>query len=196
MNAQFLVLIRLSVLVLMPVVPAFLLFKALPSKAIVSGPFQGLRINLGGSFAAYFVILLILISSHSVWNPVLVEVWSVDGNVLDEAGNPIPGLLSTDISVNPPPVSIIGPGAFHLEVATELGPTGDSRYPSITISRDNLRPTLIHLEPAKSIDSANLKIDWDANRQRVQISRIVLRPLPAYNAAGAPPPLVTPSRQP
>ena len=37
-----------------PIVPAYLLFKALPSTAIVTGLLHGFKIDLGGAFAGYF----------------------------------------------------------------------------------------------------------------------------------------------
>jgi hypothetical protein len=51
-------LLYIAVLVLVPIIPAYLLFRALPSEATASGPFKGLSIKLGGAFAGYFLVLL------------------------------------------------------------------------------------------------------------------------------------------
>lgn len=57
-------LIELAAILLLPVVPAYLLYAVLPSSADVSGPFKGLNIKLTGAFGGYF--LLVLLSSGYV----------------------------------------------------------------------------------------------------------------------------------
>jgi hypothetical protein len=184
MDPSSVAIIRLSVLVLLPIIPAFLLFKALPSTAMVSGPFQGLTINLGGSFAGYFVVLLILLSAHSVWSPVPIEVWTIDGSVLDASGKPIPA-PRMNVSVLPPPLALDDAGGFSGKVSTGVGPTGYSEYPKIEVSGKDLIPRKIDLKPGKSVNDDDLKIDWDASRQTVQITKIVMQPAPQYNEATA-----------
>ena len=44
---------------LIPLVPAYILYKTLPAETSVSGPFQGLKINLSGAFGGYFLLVLI-----------------------------------------------------------------------------------------------------------------------------------------
>jgi len=46
------------IIVLLPLIPAFLLYKFLPSKTNAAGPFKGLNIKLSGAFAGYFILLL------------------------------------------------------------------------------------------------------------------------------------------
>jgi hypothetical protein len=46
------------IIFLLPLIPAFLLYKFLPSKSTASGPFKGLNIKLSGAFAGYFILLL------------------------------------------------------------------------------------------------------------------------------------------
>ncbi len=57
----YLILIVKAVVTLLPIVPAYVLFRALPSQAEVSGPFQGMTIKLGGAFSAYFIVFLLLL---------------------------------------------------------------------------------------------------------------------------------------
>ena len=55
----FVIGIFLVVIVLIPMIPAWLIFKNLPSEAAVKGPFiKGLKVNLQGAFAGYFVIFI------------------------------------------------------------------------------------------------------------------------------------------
>jgi len=47
----------LAALLLVPLVPAYILYKNLPSKTSVKGPFRGLNIQLTGSFGGYFLLV-------------------------------------------------------------------------------------------------------------------------------------------
>ncbi len=51
----------LLVIILVPIVPAFVFFKWLPAEGNVAGTWHGMRIKLTGAFAGYFAIFLILI---------------------------------------------------------------------------------------------------------------------------------------
>jgi hypothetical protein len=192
MNPTVALLIRVCILVIVPVFPAFLLFKALPSKAIITGPLQGLNLNLSGAFGAYFALVLLLIGAHSVWDPPIGKVWSLDGTVMDENGNPMPTLETAQVKVDPAPIRIIGSGAFHVDFATTVGPTGDPIYPSLTIAGSNFLESPIPLDPVHPIENKDLKIEWDSNKQRIHITRIVMHKLPAYNESGPAPAPVNP----
>jgi len=48
----------LAAVLLLPLVPAFLLYKFLPSKTSVAGPFKGLNLKLTGAFGGYFLLVL------------------------------------------------------------------------------------------------------------------------------------------
>jgi hypothetical protein len=48
----------LAAVLLLPLIPAFLLYKFLPSKTNVSGPFKGLNLKLTGAFGGYFLLVL------------------------------------------------------------------------------------------------------------------------------------------
>jgi hypothetical protein len=55
-------LITLSVLVFLPLVPAIIIFKIFPNdKVVTKGPFKGLKVNLSGAFAGYFIVLVSLL---------------------------------------------------------------------------------------------------------------------------------------
>src|SRR6185436_18365996 len=51
----------LAAVLLLPLIPAFLLYKFLPSKTNVSGPFKGLNLKLTGAFGGYFLLVLIAV---------------------------------------------------------------------------------------------------------------------------------------
>jgi hypothetical protein len=66
MNNLFL--LALTTILLLPLVPAFLLYKFLPSKTNVSGPFKGLNVKLTGAFGGYFLLVL---TSLGIFFPIL-----------------------------------------------------------------------------------------------------------------------------
>src|SRR2546426_12406506 len=77
--------------ILLPVIPALLLYKLLPSTADVSGPFHGMQVKLGGAFAGYFLLVLVI----SYWpgrkpRELGYEVWTVKGQIEEDDGTTIP----------------------------------------------------------------------------------------------------------
>ena len=58
----------LAAVMLLPLIPAFLLYKFLPSRTSVSGPFKGLNIKLTGAFGGYFLLVL---TSIGIFFPLL-----------------------------------------------------------------------------------------------------------------------------
>jgi hypothetical protein len=74
-------LVILLAIVLLPLVPAILLFKFLPSDASAQGPWKGLKIKVGGSFAGYFIMALLLtaISRHYVMPPLTETQFVISG---------------------------------------------------------------------------------------------------------------------
>jgi hypothetical protein len=91
----------------LPIIPAFLFFKLLPNTAIVGGPFKGLKINLGGAFAGYF---LLFITAVPFMNRLIIlksdeyQVWQIKGAIVDERTNkPIPRSKNPRVVVYPAP---------------------------------------------------------------------------------------------
>src|SRR5665647_606192 len=58
----------LAAVMLLPLIPAFLLYKFLPSRTSVGGPFKGLNIKLTGAFGGYF---LLVITAIGIFFPLL-----------------------------------------------------------------------------------------------------------------------------
>src|SRR3954471_5412733 len=83
----------LSFVILLPLVPAFLLFTVLPSRAVVSGPLSGLQVNLSGAFGGY-VALTVFITGVAATNHMLKPanpVWHVRGAIQLEQDDIPPG---------------------------------------------------------------------------------------------------------
>jgi hypothetical protein len=80
-GAVFQLLVILFSVVLLPLVPAILLFKLLPSDATAEGPWKGLKIKVGGAFAGYFIVALLLtgISYYYVSPPLTQTEYRISG---------------------------------------------------------------------------------------------------------------------
>lgn len=68
MTTTYSLLYVLAAVMLLPLVPAFLLYKFLPSRTSVGGPFKGLNIKLTGAFSGYF---LLVITAIGIFFPLL-----------------------------------------------------------------------------------------------------------------------------
>jgi hypothetical protein len=51
--------LTLAFVLIIPLIPALIIYKYLPSKTAVKGPFKGLNINLTGAFGGYFLLVII-----------------------------------------------------------------------------------------------------------------------------------------
>lgn len=181
--------ITLTIVLLLPLAPAYFLFRALPeNQAEVSGPLQGFQIKLGGAFAGYFVILILALSTHNQWNPPpKLQVWELDGQVVNAQGSPVQVLDWGDLSVDPEPMARQKNGNFRLTVATSLSPGGEVLYPAVTVGHKDLQSITIHLNPKQGCkpDDEGVKQCWDVMNKVVQLGKIHLNALPEYATATA-----------
>jgi hypothetical protein len=83
MNNNILNFIYLAIIVLLPIIPAFILFKYLPSTGNVEGPLKGLTIKFAGSFAGYFAVFILLYLKIPLLPSPREEytVWTVNGKI-------------------------------------------------------------------------------------------------------------------
>jgi hypothetical protein len=166
----------LAWIVLLPIVPAFLLFKALPSSsASVSGPLERLKIKLGGAFAGYFSVLIVVIYTHAIWNPPpAFQVWDISGRLQDEKGAAIEVLDSGSISLTPP-TFMTGPGGyFRIKIMTVPAQDGAPDYPVLNVRIPNFQTKMIRLEPLDAPDPDVLK-RVKLNARTIAFDRIILR---------------------
>ncbi len=169
-------------MILLPLVPAYLLFRVLPSSsASVDGPWQGLNIKLGGAFAGYFIVVLLIFSAyHQVKPPPQgFEVWEVKGSNITGMNNKDLGPISeSDFSTHPGWMQDAGGSDFHMYVYTRPG-TGNTEYPVIHIQRGN-QEAYVDLDPSRP-KTSKPRIDWDTKHHIVRVSNVVLTPTSSYN---------------
>lgn len=194
-------LIVVIVSVLVPIIPAYLLYKLLPSTGSVEGPFQGLQIKLGGAFAGYFLVLLVIIAFWKTQNT-NYEVWKVSGWTNFEGGDNL-DKTKVFILVNPSP-TLQSDGTFQINVLKQANATGEMDLPTLVVDQPaaeyNYQPAPVHLTQStnsKFPNSYHITIPkWWTLTPNISIDEpIVIKKketvqLPSYTAnAPAPKPL-------
>src|SRR5271168_3825451 len=104
--------IYIAIELLVPIVPAFLFNWLLPGSTIVSGPLKGLKINLTGAFAGYFLLFFLI---YLAPRPKGGEVWTVIGKI--SADPDVAAQYQLDCRVAPPLTNIAGDNkSFELKL--------------------------------------------------------------------------------
>jgi hypothetical protein len=145
--------------ILLPLIPAILLFKLLPSSADVSGPFHGFQIKLGGAVAAYF--LLVMVISFGPRPTPRFEVFTVRGQVQDENGDP---MMENKIKMNIEPRSVVyrKDGSFDMEFMVKPNSKGEWELPTLNVDWEPPQlfgNAIVHLDPNKQRFGTNYKIE-------------------------------------
>jgi hypothetical protein len=190
----------LAGVILLPLIPAFIIFKLLPASADVSGPLQGFEIKLGGAFGAYFaLVVLILFTKNAIWDPPppVYQVWTVTGTINDNGGSSISPLGEGDISLLPPSLSEQS-GWFTIDIPVKPGQGGVADYPTLSISHPGYQSVYVNLNPASAPPTG---VRFDAAAHTVNVTGLRLQPLPAYTPAaplnpGTPPAAAHPQTAP
>ena len=192
-------LLTLVSVVLLPIIPAYFLFKALPSSANVSGPFQGLEVKLGGAFAGYFLLFVfIIVKLNTIMPPPSAEVWEVSGHVTDAHGGHIMRLDPNDVTMSPPHIYWDNDGGFTIRVTTTSTPAGGTEYPKLNIGHTNFQYVTIPLDPRKLMIQKKDGVTVDPEHHQIEFAHIALTenpPVAPYSASGTLPPAAVPTTQ-
>ncbi len=172
------VLLLSTLVVLLPMVPAFILFKFLPesSKAEAEGPYHKLKIKLGGAFAGYFVVVLLMSGLlHGHFKPEsgsAYEIWKVVGEIANPTDALLPELKPQMFTVSPPAAV----------------PGREFRIPGIYIDRKKLKesevdPYIAIRIPGYVPVSVFLNDqEWDEKEREIRLKPITLVRNPSFQA--------------
>ncbi|HEU5402667.1 MAG TPA: hypothetical protein VFU86_14995 [Terriglobales bacterium] len=190
-------LLNLAAIILLPTFPAYLLFKALPlSTAEIKGPFKGFELKLGGAFAGYFALVVLVL--YTIPPPPKAEVWQVDGQIVDPRGNPIEPLEASDVSVAPPWVRFYPDGAFRM-FFSPVPTLNGLDYPELVIQHTQHGRVTIPLDPDRK-DSVphDISITRDPGKRVINLHRIALAPqaVGAYSGNGPAPTPISANQEP
>ena len=126
-----------------PFLPAYIIYKKLPSDTIVNGPFQGFNINLTGAFGGYFLLVLLALGfAYFALTPAkpCYEVWDLTGRLEVQMTEPNTDkgfvyLKDTKIDVIPPNLKVGSNGKFTMKIIVEPGHVeGEREFPALMFS--------------------------------------------------------------
>jgi hypothetical protein len=190
----------LTLVIMLPIIPAFLLFKALPSRANASGPFHGLEIKLGGAFAGYFVLVILVIAElprmRSFIEPQTAQVWTVEGHLVDQKGQALE-LGPCDIQFTPPAAIDQRDNWFKARFTTGMTVEGGMvEFPSVSIAHPGFPNARIPLTPT-DVKGSDWHATVDESSHAIKLNAIVFKKPPGeYAPTGAPPKAVDPPPSP
>lgn len=187
-STELLVLVRLVLLIVLPIIPAYLLFKILPSSANLEGPLKGMELKLGGAFAGYFaLVLLVLVEWNKIFPPPKFDVWEVTGQINYDTSPPEP-LASDDIRMAPPSLQPLGGGTFRIYFYTMPGPAGQFDFPKLTLGHSGFRSVTIDLKtPVSDFEKSQEERDEDNHLIALKPINLVKDSPDPYKGTGQPP---------
>lgn len=154
LNQVLLILLAKSIITLLPLVPAVILFKYLPSStAAVSGPLGGLGVKFGGAFGGYFIVFLFLWHGLDFDQP-HYRTWTVTGKVV--ASGPNADFHPNDIAwrVRPPDIGVNTDGTFKFQVAVLEKPDGEPVLPTVLVDLPGFVSQTVHLDLTDATDAS------------------------------------------
>lgn len=189
--------IRIATVVLLPMIPAYVLYKALPGKAYVTGPLEGFTIRLTGGFAGYFCLVLLLLI---FWrSEPKYELWEVKGQVRCK-NCPEFDIQRMSMNLRPPNQSVTDDGLFNIQIARAPGMTGEMKFPTLVIEHPDYATVSIDLNEATPRYGQMFKKLTRDNWSREIIvegyrdNAIALEKKLPYVPAGTPPQAITTSQ--
>jgi hypothetical protein len=171
-------LIFITALVILPLIPAVVLFKVLPSTGEVSGPFKGLNVKFGGAFAAYLILFVCLLQirprdfNHS-------HVWEVDGDIAFQRpqADPRPNTNEIRVRVTPPDLVVHGNGSggsFRFDVPIPEK-NGEPDFPHLSLDLPGYEPISLSLAPTELGDGSRVRAAYDTRKRHIALGIITLR---------------------
>ena len=178
MNEASMELVFITALVILPLIPAVVLFWALPSRGQVSGPFKGLNVKFSGAFAGYLILFGCLLQirptdfDHS-------HIWQVKGHVAFKRP-PSEGKPNTNdirVRVTPPDLVVHGNGSggtfrFDLPIPER---NGEPDFPRLSLDLPGYEPLLVSLAPNQPGDGSEVAADYDPRKRQISLGTITLR---------------------
>ncbi len=152
------------VVVIYPMIPAYVIFKYLPAKGVTWGAFQGVHFRFAGAFAGYLVVFLLL-----YFRPPTCQSWEVRG-VLEL--NPPGNVRTTTILYRPPDPIFNENGTFSTRVYTE---GSLPKLLTLVFLRDGYETSNVGLDPSSSgsFGLAPYTIDPDYDHKTLTIKEHV-----------------------
>jgi len=190
-NADWWPLISIGFLVLVPLVPAVILYKMFEQKTVVTGPFKGLRLDLSGAFAGYFLVLLVCSSlfygpgekSRDYRNQIVKltaelneqrdsgTAWTVRGRIALKGNENVP-MQGVGIAILPIPQPYRD-GLFETRVVKDKSTGQTARLPTLEISKSGYYTETIHLEAMAATLGKQYNKSIDEQKRVITIDDVI-----------------------
>ena len=144
------IIIYIAVTVLLPILPAYIIYKTLPvGKTIVRGPFKGLKIQLTGAFAGYFLIIIVVFGFIELRIRERCQIWQVTGYAgLEDDSSPLE-TRNILISEQPPSGKVNEDGSFKVNILVKPGATGELEWPMLIFDHPSEQYELAPINTSK-----------------------------------------------
>jgi hypothetical protein len=154
--------------VLLPLIPAYVLFKILHSTGKVGGPFQGLKLELGGPAALYLVVFVYLMRERPK-DLNHYHTWTVSGQIAwqhppNEADPNVNDILVRFI---PPRLGVMNQGRFSWEIPVKEDLDGTFHFPDLQLDLRDYVGVTVPLAGGGAYGSIALKADYDQKTHTV-----------------------------
>jgi hypothetical protein len=178
--------------ILLPIVPAYILYKTLPpEKTFISGPLQGLNIQLTGSFGGYFILVVVLIAFIKFVLPSGAEsyqLWDVAGKIqLPEGYSPETSDTVITMGIEPPRQQIYPSGRFIVQGVPIPKAAGADKPKLIfqQVRKGHYKKSVVHLdkEPPAFESGTGYKIEYQPDNIITIDQPVVLQTLPQTGSA-------------
>ena len=176
------------IILLVPIIPAYFIYKVLPqdkpSDAEVTGPFAGLKIKLTGALAGYFIIALLAFGAikqfcvsdqqkqinelqHKIASmEQQKQFWEIEGKiVLGADSQPVIDPSKIRLTVKPPAPRIDDDGRFLVN--------WDVKTPMLRIERDGYLPEVVQLEAQPRWGATDYEVKLDPNTKKIIINKTI-----------------------
>jgi hypothetical protein len=171
-------LIILTVLVLLPMIPAFLLFKLLPSGAVLKGPFQGLNLALSGAFGGYVALTMFVATFYAhTLRPQTYRTWVVRGQLQFPPGER--PALRWDLG--PPLLQIDANNGFYFQIPVADG----AEMPDLVLEAAGYPVKAVKLS-GEAVFAKNYRRKIDKALARIQFEEPIVFEKPIAAPAYAP----------
>jgi len=169
--------VYMLLILLLPLLPAFVLFRFLPSSSDVQGPFKGLTVKLGGAFAGYFLTVLL---SWQVAGSLLAPTWSDNWNVVaritfndGDHRSPSEAL----VIVNPPSPNIDSSGLLQMRIPIPRAHNGPADVQRLIVAFNGYETVSVPLDPDNTHLGAYGGLNYDIKFDKTNHQILVGKPI-------------------
>lgn len=172
--------VYMLLVLLLPLIPAFVLFSFLPSSANVEGPLKGLKLKLGGAFAGYFVTVLL---SWQIAKSFVEPTWSDNWNVVAQIafdGAPVnhPPATQAVVLVKPPTAEIENSGWLQMMVPIPRVHSGAIDIQRLVVAVDGYETVNVPLDPDNRhlgvYGGQDYQVTFDEKHHQIRIGKPIV----------------------